>query len=170
MDERSGGLTTRRGINSKLQRKKKSTESSVLPVFHPSWAYEVWTKQGEGKSCPFRSVMILLLEKLPVVPLRLIGFHLFDPSGGSFGAKRHASQAAVALDKKAYSHTLLLPKPSIPTRQPNPAENERRLRGRTSDELYRWQVCRVTRRQSSSAAAKEYLIGSEQPWRALRPS
>lgn len=42
--------------------------------------------------------------------------------------------------RKAYSHTLLLPKTALPLKQRNPAEAEKAHRARTTDELYRLQV------------------------------
>lgn len=42
--------------------------------------------------------------------------------------------------RKAYSHTLLLPKTALPLKQRNPAEAEQAYRLRTTDELYRLQV------------------------------
>lgn len=42
--------------------------------------------------------------------------------------------------RKAYSHTLLLPKTALPLKQRNPAEAEQAYRSRTTDELYKLQV------------------------------
>ena len=80
-----------------------------------------------------------VLVRLPIVPLRFITLHVFER--GSFSsARRHASQAIPASDRKAYSHTLVLPKTTMPTRQNNPARYEKEIRQRTSDKLYHWQV------------------------------
>lgn len=77
------------------------------------------------------------LSRLPAEPLRLINFHL-----ACSGSQRYLSTSIPrSLDKKAYSHTLRLPKTDVPLKHKNPVAVEESLRGSLSDELYRWQVC-----------------------------
>jgi isoleucyl-tRNA synthetase len=80
-----------------------------------------------------------LLSRLPAEPLRLINFHLACSSSQRF----LSTSIPRTLDKKAYSHTLRLPKTDVPTRHKNPVAVEEKLRASLSDELYRWQVCSV---------------------------
>lgn len=72
-----------------------------------------------------------LLARLPLEPLRLISYHLQFSS---------YSTTARTLNKKAYSHTLLLPKSPVPLKNKSPVQTEQRLRERLSDDLYKRQA------------------------------
>jgi isoleucyl-tRNA synthetase len=88
-----------------------------------------------------------ILARLPATPLRLVTFHLVQSlaaRSATHPARRYASTTATSgasQDKrKAYSHTLLLPKTSMPLKHKRPPEEERKFRARSTDELYRRQV------------------------------
>jgi len=77
-----------------------------------------------------------LLSRLPAEPLRLINFHLACSS-----SQRYLSTSVPrSLDKKAYSHTLRLPKTDVPLKHKDPVAIEKGLRASLSDDLYQWQV------------------------------
>ncbi|KAK4689695.1 isoleucyl-tRNA synthetase, partial [Tremellales sp. Uapishka_1] len=79
-----------------------------------------------------------LLARLPFTSLRLISFHLSASLPPC--STRFASTAVNTSDKKkAYSHTLLLPKTSFPLKHKDVVSAEQAYRARTTDELYRWQ-------------------------------
>ncbi|WWC70979.1 uncharacterized protein I206_104932 [Kwoniella pini CBS 10737] len=80
------------------------------------------------------------LARVPVVPLRLIPYHL-AASTSCIHQVRHASTASsTAIDKKkAYSHTLLLPKTDFPLKHKDIVAAEKRYRYKTSDQLYKEQ-------------------------------
>lgn len=84
-----------------------------------------------------------ILVRLPATPLRLVTFHLAQSLTARSSALRYASTtASTAPDpRKAYSHTLLLPKTSMPLKHKRPPEEERKFRARSTDDLYRKQVC-----------------------------
>nr|XP_019012976.1 isoleucine-tRNA ligase [Kwoniella pini CBS 10737]OCF51757.1 isoleucine-tRNA ligase [Kwoniella pini CBS 10737] len=83
------------------------------------------------------------LARVPVVPLRLIPYHL-AASTSCIHQVRHASTASsTAIDKKkAYSHTLLLPKTDFPLKHKDIVAAEKRYRYKTSDQLYKEQITR----------------------------
>ena len=90
---------------------------------------------------------MLSLDRLPIVPRSLILHHLLS-SRPTASCVRYASSksATSSVDaKKAYSHTLLLPKTSMPLKVKRPAEHEISWRKRTTDELYRRQAQRRDR-------------------------
>lgn len=74
-----------------------------------------------------------LLARLPIEPFRPITLHL------GRGCK-FTTCATLCTDKKAYSHTLNLPKTSVPLKLKSPAATEKALRHNLSDDLYQWQV------------------------------
>ncbi|ORY30574.1 mitochondrial isoleucyl-tRNA synthetase [Naematelia encephala] len=76
-----------------------------------------------------------LLNRLPIVPLRLISYHLYASLSHS-AYRTYATYADQSSPKKAYSHTLLLPKTSMPIKHKDPGIAEKRWRARTTDELY----------------------------------
>jgi hypothetical protein len=116
-----------------------------------------------------------ILVKLPATPLRLVTFHLAQSSFAARStARRHASTIASSgssQDKrKAYSHTLLLPKTSMPLKHKRPPEEERKFRARSTDELYRRQVCardpasaHGSSRQSPTAPSSYSMTGHLTP-------
>ena len=77
-----------------------------------------------------------LLTRLPAESLRLISLHL----GRRVETCLYSTTTPSQVDKKAYSHTLKLPKTSFPLKHKNPVEVEARLRKKISDDLYKWQV------------------------------
>jgi len=74
------------------------------------------------------------LTRLPGRPPRLLSLPL------AFSSRTLFTSSACLADKKAFSHTLLLPKTSVPLKLKNPADFEKSLRKSISDELYQWQV------------------------------
>ena len=83
-----------------------------------------------------QSSQMSLLSRLPTEPLRLISLHL----GKRVETCLYSTSASVRADKKAYSHTLRLPKTSLPLKHKVPVDVEAKLRHKISDELYIWQV------------------------------
>ncbi|EIW65419.1 hypothetical protein TREMEDRAFT_46186 [Tremella mesenterica DSM 1558] len=91
------------------------------------------------------------LGRLPVLPRYIILQHVV-------GSCRSLSSNSIfpSQDKKAYSHTLLLPKTSMPLKVKDPVQHERRYRQRTSQDLYR--------KQRSRKTAKEFVLHDGPPY------
>ncbi|KAK8858784.1 isoleucine-tRNA ligase [Kwoniella newhampshirensis] len=79
------------------------------------------------------------LARLPVVPLRLISYHLAS-SISPCAQIRFASTATSSDKRKAYSHTLKLPKTSFPLKHKDVVAAEKKYRLKTCDELYKEQA------------------------------
>ncbi|WRT67996.1 uncharacterized protein IL334_004971 [Kwoniella shivajii] len=80
------------------------------------------------------------LSRLPVVPFRLISYQR-AASGSCAYQSRHVTTAS-SEKKKAYSHTLLLPKTDFPLKHKDVVAAEKRYRSKTADELYKEQAKR----------------------------
>nr|XP_018262126.1 isoleucine-tRNA ligase [Kwoniella dejecticola CBS 10117]OBR84284.1 isoleucine-tRNA ligase [Kwoniella dejecticola CBS 10117] len=86
---------------------------------------------------------MLRLSGVPNSSLRFISCHLAFSPKCYHQARNASSVTAAAVDqKKAYSHTLLLPKTNFPLKHKDIVAAEKKYRYKTSDQLYKEQIRR----------------------------